>query len=159
MAPTDNTSAHFSHDELKCHGSVHNNVAGRRADCPHCGGLNLCIPALVDALEDLRTVAGDRPIAVDSAYRCPWHNKAVGGVNGSEHTRGTAADIRIHGMTAREMYLAAQTVPGFRRGGIGVATHQGYIHVDVRLHTARWTYDVEGKQAPWDPALNPEVDA
>lgn len=35
----------------------------------------------------------DRPITVTSGYRCPKLNKAVGGVNTSQHVYGEAADI------------------------------------------------------------------
>jgi hypothetical protein len=143
----DNTSAHFSYRELRCH-----TADGR--DCPHCGGMNLCTPALLDALEDLRLVAGGVPIFVDSAYRCAAHNAEVGGAANSQHTRGTAADIRISGMSARQMYDAARLVTAFLHGGIGVAVYQNYIHVDVRLQTARWCYDAAGSQCAWDPALD-----
>lgn len=144
------SSPHFSHDELKCHAIRF----GVRVDCPHCGGANLVTQALLDALEDLRLVAGSVPITVDSAYRCPAHNLEVGGVPGSEHTRGTAADIRIHGMSPRAMYEAARLVPAFLHGGIGVDEHRGYVHVDVRQHTARWCYDASGVPCAWDPALD-----
>jgi hypothetical protein len=33
------------------------------------------------------------PITVNSGYRCPAHNKAVGGVKNSQHLKGEAADI------------------------------------------------------------------
>lgn len=35
----------------------------------------------------------DKPIFVNSGYRCPLLNKAVGGVAGSQHVLGQAADI------------------------------------------------------------------
>ena len=35
----------------------------------------------------------DKPIYVNSGYRCPLLNKAVGGVAGSQHILGQAADI------------------------------------------------------------------
>jgi hypothetical protein len=57
-------------------------------------------------------------------------------------------------MTAQQMYAAARAVPAFRNGGIGVALHQGYIHVDVRPTLARWCYDLDGKACAWDPTLD-----
>jgi uncharacterized protein YcbK (DUF882 family) len=78
-------------------------------------------------------------------------------VPNSEHTRGIAADIKISGMTAQQMYAAALAVPAFRGGGIGVALHQGYIHVDVRPTLARWCYDTSGKACAWDKALDSVV--
>ena len=130
-------SEHFKDAELECH---------------HCH-VNACTQELVDALEALRSIVA-KPITVDDAYRCPVHNAEVGGVPNSEHTRGIAADIKVAGMTPAEMYQAALRVPTFASGGIGVAEHQGYIHVDVREQHARWCYDTSGKSCAWDPSLD-----
>lgn len=51
------------------------------------------IKALVDeVLQPLRD-AWDEPLAINSGYRCPEVNKAVGGVPTSQHTKGEAADV------------------------------------------------------------------
>jgi hypothetical protein len=51
------------------------------------------IKALVDeVLQPLRD-AWDKPLAINSGYRCPEVNKAVGGVPTSQHTKGEAADV------------------------------------------------------------------
>jgi len=50
-------------------------------------------PLLLVTLEWARKLAGDKPIHVNSGYRCPPHNKAVGGETNSTHTHGQAADI------------------------------------------------------------------
>ena len=41
---------------------------------------------------------GDAPIIINSGYRSEAVNKAVGGVKGSNHLTGCAADIRVEGM-------------------------------------------------------------
>ena len=41
---------------------------------------------------------GDDPIIINSAYRSEAVNKAVGGVKGSNHLAGCAADIRVAGV-------------------------------------------------------------
>ena len=41
---------------------------------------------------------GDDPIVINSGYRSEAVNKAVGGVSGSNHLTGCAADIRVAGM-------------------------------------------------------------
>ena len=41
---------------------------------------------------------GDDPIIINSGYRSEAVNKAVGGVKGSNHLIGCAADIRVAGM-------------------------------------------------------------
>ena len=49
--------------------------------------------ALVEnVLDPLREEYG-HPIRVNSGYRCPLKNKAVGGVENSQHLKGEAADI------------------------------------------------------------------
>ena len=41
---------------------------------------------------------GDDPIVINSGYRSPAVNKAVGGAPTSNHLTGCAADIRVSGM-------------------------------------------------------------
>ena len=79
-------SAHFSKAELAC----------------HCCAQLIVDPGLIDALEQLRGLAG-KPIKIHDGYRCPAHNEQAGGVANSEHTRGLAADIEITGLTLQEM--------------------------------------------------------
>ena len=113
-------SAHFSKAEFACH-------------C--CGQLKV-EQRLIDALEQLRDLAG-KAIVVHDGYRCPAHNQEVGGVSHSEHTQGTASDVEIPGLSLRQMYELALQVPEFAQGGIGVYDG-GFLHVDVRQHVARW---------------------
>lgn len=51
------------------------------------------IRALVEeVLQPLRTAWG-KPLAINSGYRCPELNRAVGGVPDSQHVKGEAADV------------------------------------------------------------------
>lgn len=98
-------------------------------------------PSLVENLEALRKAAGDKPVTVHSGYRDPSKNAATpNAAKDSQHTHGTAADIHIGDMSVDEMYALAQTIPGFKDGGIGVYPNANppYIHVDVRGQKARW---------------------
>ena len=53
------------------------------------------IEALVaNVLDPVREAYG-KPIYVNSGYRCPKHNAAVGGVPRSQHLVGQAADISV----------------------------------------------------------------
>jgi uncharacterized protein YcbK (DUF882 family) len=113
-------SAHFSRSELQCR-------------C--CGRLQID-SRLLDGLEKLRAQAGT-PVVIHAGYRCPEHNAAVGGVPRSEHTLGLAADIALPGLSLQRMYELALEVPQFAQGGIGVYD-EGFLHVDVREHRARW---------------------
>jgi zinc D-Ala-D-Ala carboxypeptidase len=53
-------------------------------------------------LETVRRLLGDAPIIITSGYRCRRVNKAVGGVDVSDHTLGYAADFRHSILTAKE---------------------------------------------------------
>ncbi len=52
------------------------------------------IVALVENVLDPARERFGKPIIVNSGYRCPKHNKEVGGVANSQHLRGEAADVR-----------------------------------------------------------------
>ncbi len=57
------------------------------------GGIKGNLKALVEnVLDPLREKYG-KPIRVNSGYRCPNHNLAVGGAKNSQHMSGEAADI------------------------------------------------------------------
>ncbi len=126
------TSQHFTDAELAC---------------KHCGK-NLCTSELVLALEALRTVI-NKPIKINDAYRCPTHNAEVGGAPNSEHLQGTAADVRVDGMSAAALEAAVELVPSIR--GIGRADHQDYVHIDVRLIPHKWCYNVDGQWVGYYP--------
>jgi uncharacterized protein YcbK (DUF882 family) len=119
-------SPHFSRKELAC----------------RCCGRLIVDPRLIEALEALRQLGGVS-IVIHAGYRCPAHNREVGGVPNSEHTRGLAADIHIPGLSLQQMYAMASEVPQFAQGGIG-AYDTNFLHVDVRDHRARWAR-VSGK--------------
>lgn len=67
------------------------------------------VAALVDNILDPLREAWGKPITVNSGYRCPALNKAVGGVPTSMHQQGCAADITA-GSPAdnRKLYELAQ---------------------------------------------------
>ena len=131
------TSEHFSDTELQC----------------HCGcGVNDCTQALVDALEDFRSIVG-QPVIVDDAYRCPARNALDKGARYSQHVIGQAADIRVSGMTAAQLESASRQVPAIH--GIGRADYQGYLHMDVRKDPAQWCYNSLGHQVAYYPPSEP----
>jgi uncharacterized protein YcbK (DUF882 family) len=116
-------------------GDLSPNFSTKELACPHCGQCVLD-PALIPALEELRTLAAG-PVEVYSGYRCPIYNAEVHGVSKSEHMLGMAADVKIPGKTLQEMYDLAEAVPAFRTGGIGVYDGN-FIHVDTRSEKTRW---------------------
>ena len=55
--------------------------------------VNANLVALVDNVLDRAREAWGKPVKVNSGYRCPELNRAVGGVSNSQHLTGEAADI------------------------------------------------------------------
>lgn len=60
---------------------------------------------LVESILDPLRAAYGKPIHVSSGYRCPKLNTAVGGVNGSAHQRGDAADLQTADMTEFKAFI------------------------------------------------------
>lgn len=60
---------------------------------------------LANFLETVRALLG-KPILIDSAFRSPEVNHAVGSTSVSQHLKGCAADIRVPGMTPAEVVKA-----------------------------------------------------
>lgn len=46
----------------------------------------------------------DKPVIVNSGYRCPEVNRLVGGVSNSQHVLGQAADIKVEKVTAKTLF-------------------------------------------------------
>ena len=58
---------------------------------------------LAEFLEDVKTLLGNKPIMVNSAFRSKLVNDAVGSKDTSQHRLGCAADIRVPSMTPDEV--------------------------------------------------------
>lgn len=58
-----------------------------------------------DVLDPLRDALGG-PIRVNSGYRCPELNRAVGGTPSSQHQYGEAADITVGSRSGNRRLLA-----------------------------------------------------
>lgn len=81
----------------------------------------------------------DIPFRITSGYRSEDHNRKVGGVLGSSHTKGLAADISCTNSAARHIIVTALLQVGLNR--IGIA--DTFIHVDRDSSKAAnviWTY-------------------
>ena len=82
------------------------------------------------------------PIQINSAYRCPSHNRSIGGVKNSQHILGKASDIVVKGFTSDEVanelevMLQDDCLFPFHLGGIG--KYNTFTHVDTRPDKARW---------------------
>ena len=57
-------------------------------------------------LEEVKSVLGNKPVMVNSAFRCKAVNDAVGSKDTSQHRVGTACDFRVPSMTPDEVVKA-----------------------------------------------------
>ena len=71
----------------------------------HCGcGFNIIDQRIINIAQSIREAVGV-PVHVNSGCRCEQHNLAVGGVAGSFHTKGLAADLSCK-LGAKALFLA-----------------------------------------------------
>ena len=122
-------SPHFKAREFRCQcGKTHETLIASK---------------LVDKLEALYTALNCSKIIVTSGYRCPEHDKAVGGTSSGQHTKGTAADVccyRQDGqpISSKTVCCKAQDL-GFT-GIANITSSYQYTHLDVRT-SGKWYGD------------------
>lgn len=96
--------------------------------CGRCAWSKPCVglvsAELMGACQRVRDAYGG-PVRVTSGRRCPSHNRDVGGVSNSYHTRGLAADL-----TADDMLRLADACVSVEELSY-IEMHDRYIHVDV----------------------------
>ncbi len=114
-------SPHFNVQEFKCKCRQNHNI--------------LISNELISKLEELYTALNCSKIVINSGYRCPEHDRNVGGDGCGQHTKGTAADIVCYDqnslpISSKLVSCSAQDL-NFR--GIANITDE-YIctHLDVR---------------------------
>ena len=83
---------------------------------------------LVCLLDILRQQIG-KPVIITSGYRTPEHNAKVGGAKYSYHIRGMAADIRVDGMTPKQL---AKELDKIVPNACGIIVYPGWVHFDTR---------------------------
>jgi hypothetical protein len=105
--------------------------------CPCCGQVNAAAALqLAKRLEPVRLETG--PMIIDSGFRCPKHNAAVGGKTNSAHLIGLAADIQCTNDPHRFTLIKSLLEHGFLRLGVD----ENDIHADIapRPGPCIWTY-------------------
>ena len=85
-------------------------------------------PDLLTRLNHLRMVI-NKPIYVNSVYRCKEENHKVGGVTGSYHLLGMAVDIHVKDFLLFDLLLYAQEMDFT---GIGFYEKKNFLHLDIR---------------------------
>jgi zinc D-Ala-D-Ala carboxypeptidase len=61
---------------------------------------------LCGLLEKVKEVIGNKPVIINSGFRSKQVNDAVGSKDSSQHRLGCAADIRVPGMTPKQIISA-----------------------------------------------------
>lgn len=92
--------------------------------------------ALLELINRIRAVYG-KPLVVNSAYRSPEHNAAVGGVKNSYHVQGLAADLRPTAANKDDLGELQAICDRINPDG-GVGFYDTFVHVDARGSRARW---------------------
>ena len=92
---------------------------------------------MAEVMEEIRTMFGNRPIQINSWYRDPVTNAAVGGASMSRHLTGDALDFVIPGYHPYDVFARLDSWWG-ARGGLASSTI--FTHIDGRGYRARWDY-------------------
>ena len=133
---TEQLSEHFSAQEFRCKcGKAHDFRVSEE---------------LVAHLESLRAALGCSSVHVSSGYRCPEHDKAVGGKGNGKHTQGLAADVICYAqqglpISSKVVSCKAQDL-GFR-GIANITAAYTSTHLDMRDGTT-W-YGDETRGTAW----------
>ncbi|MBN1592238.1 MAG: peptidase M15 [Candidatus Coatesbacteria bacterium] len=101
----------------------------REFQCPCCGRVKLH-SAVIDALEALRSKIGNKPIIIESGYRCAEHNEDIGGAPDSDHLYGWAVDVRVNEMSPAEIANAAKRLPALIKR-LGLYEGRDCVHIGV----------------------------
>jgi len=143
-------SAHFLLSEFECKGKL----------C--CGYTVKVDPVLVTVLEMIRSrinqgfETSHHALVVTSGFRCPRHNKEVGGVHhtldpldpaNSPHTHGLAADIACRTIPKRQLALICRDLAengpipfrvGFYHNGLAEVLHIDLLTVEPQIFGGGW---------------------
>lgn len=93
--------------------------------------------ALVKILQSIRDHFGKK-VYISSAYRCAAWNKKVGGVSGSYHLSGRAADIKVEDAEPAEVAKYAESI-GVKGIGLYETDKDGhFVHIDTRTTKSYW---------------------
>ena len=97
-----NLSEHFTYDEL-----TRSETAARHGfdNTPNEGEVDN-LKRLAALLEEVKKAVGGKAVMINSGFRSKQTNDAVGSKDSSQHRLGCAADIRVPGMTPRQVVEA-----------------------------------------------------
>lgn len=148
---------YFTWDELTESGTARRLGLSNRPTADAARRLMLLTAAVLDPL---RAIVG--PVAITSGYRSPRVNAHVhGAAETSQHMRGEAVDLKVPGMTARDVALV------LIRSGIPFdqliwyhPSRGGHVHVSYtqdrpNRRDIRWAPPDSTSEVPWTPPTPP----
>lgn len=110
------------------------NFKSTELDCKGngCCSYTLVDQKLVDYLQNIRNHFG-KAVIINSGFRCPRHNRSVGGAVSSRHLTGMAADIRVKDVKPKEVAMYAESL-----GIKGIGLYETFVHIDTRINKFYW---------------------
>lgn len=81
----------------------------------------------------------NKPVIVNSGYRCLAHNHAVGGASRSYHVQGIAVDFYIKGVALSK--VKSDVLTAMKNGYIpagGIKQYASFIHWDYRGYVTKF---------------------
>jgi uncharacterized protein YcbK (DUF882 family) len=99
------------------------------------------ITNIIELAKNLQVLRDEvkKSIQITSGYRSPEHNAKVKGAKNSQHITGMAADIKVSGMTPKQVAEVIERLIAekkMKEGGIGI--YKTWLHYDIRNTKARW---------------------
>lgn len=129
---------------------VSKNFKSTEFDCnckKYCNTTNIDMQ-LVKYLQQIRDHF-QKPVLINSAYRCEKHNKSVGGANKSKHLYGQAADIKINGVKPLKIAQYAESI-----GIKGIGLYDNFVHVDTRSNKFFWQGSEQKEKTTFGTYMN-----
>ncbi len=104
---------------------------------------------MIQPLQTIRDIGGK--VTINSAYRTVTHNKKVGGVTNSYHTKGMAFDIVSENLSTNDICDLANSL-----GIKGIIKYPTFVHIDDR--PTKYHADNNGKRLAFGYYENNSLD-
>jgi len=120
-------------------GDISENFSRHEFACHDYCGFDTVDYELIWVLENMRTHFGDTLVFITSGCRCLRYNTKIHGADKSFHMWGQASDIKIPGISPKQIadYLEKEY-----KGFYGIGRYKTFTHIDIRSkRPARWGHN------------------